>query len=72
MKDTIEKLLTLAITEFDMSGLEACEAVRDKLIEKLGMGRKQAANAVRLVAAEMTGHEFSKRELAAMKAVSSN
>lgn len=70
MRNSIKRLLATAINDFGMSGMEACEAVRDKLIEKLGMSRKQAANAVRLVAADMTGHEFSERELSAMKLVS--
>jgi hypothetical protein len=67
MKDTIEKLLVTAIKQFDMDSMEAARAVRDKLQESTPMNGKQAANAVRLVVADMVGHEFSEIELDAMK-----
>jgi len=68
MKDTIQNLIATAINEFDMSGIEACRAVRDKLIEVTPMDGPQAANAVRLAAADLVDHEFSSLELKAMKA----
>ena len=67
MEDTIEKLLITAIKEFGMDSMEAARAVRDKLVENTPMNGTQAANAVRLVIADMVGHEFSELELDAMK-----
>jgi len=68
MKDTIQKLLVTAIEQFDMDSMEAARAVRDQLQENTPMNGKQAANAVRLVVADMVGHDFSELELDAMKA----
>jgi len=66
IKNTIEKLLVTAIKQFDMDSMEAARAVRDKLAESTPMNGTQAANAVRLVIADMVGHEFSELELEAM------
>jgi len=68
MEDTIETLLVTAIEQFDMDSMEAARAVRDQLQENTPMNGKQAANAVRLVVADMVGHEFSELELDVMKA----
>jgi len=67
IKNTIEKLLVTAIKQFDMDSMEAARAVRDKLVESTPMNGTQAANAVRLVIADMVGHEFSELELEVMK-----
>ena len=67
IKNTIKKLLVTAIKQFDMDSMEAARAVRDKLAESTPMNGAQAANAVRLVIADMVGHEFSELELEAMK-----